>query len=91
MQNETYEACAVKAGHLFVLPEPAPGSADRPVTCGRRGCAVSRVFSNTLPSAFSGNGHWRNRTKAGQERLRRNVENARRAAAAERTTGSCTQ
>ena len=37
MQEQTYTACAVKAGHLFKLPEPAPGSADAPVTCTRRG------------------------------------------------------
>ena len=83
MQEQTYTACAVKAGHLFKLPEPAPGSADAPVTCTRRGCAVSRVFSNALPSLYAANGHWRSRSKAGQEALERNVRNARRAAAAE--------
>ena len=83
MQEQIYIVCAVKAGHLFKLPEPAPGRADAPVTCARRGCEVSRVFSNALPSAFAANSHWRSRSKAGQEILERNVRNARRAAAAE--------
>ena len=83
IMQEHITTCAVKAGHLFKLPEPAPGSADAPVTCARRGCAVSRVFSNALPSLYAANGHWRSRSKAGQEALERNVRNARRAAAAE--------
>ena len=83
MQEQIYAVCTVKAGHLFKLPEPTPGSADAPITCVRRGCAVSRVFSNALPSAFATHSPWRSKSRVAVERLQRNVENSRRTAAAE--------